>query len=114
MKQAGLRDVEAFTLYQKGLEMFERAHGEMDTIEGLRQANVYFDQVIERVPTGRLAYDGRRIHPISTNQLVGNLTFCCFAQEAKVNQEQLLPALLKISTQMCFWIRAIRLFFPRA
>ena len=51
MKQAGLRDVEAFTLYQKGLEVFERAHGEMDTIEGLRQANVYFDQVIERVPT---------------------------------------------------------------
>jgi len=51
MKQAGLRDVEAFTLYQKGYEVYERAHGEMDTIEGLRQANAYFDQVIERVPT---------------------------------------------------------------
>ena len=51
MKQAGLRDVEAFTLYQKGIEVFDRAHGEMDTMEGLRQANAYFDQVIERVPT---------------------------------------------------------------
>lgn len=51
MKQAGLRDVEAFTLYQKGMRVYERAHGEMDTMEGLRQANAYFDQVIERVPT---------------------------------------------------------------
>lgn len=51
MKQAGLRDVEAFTLYQKGLELYERAHGEMDTMDGLRQANAYFDKVIERVPT---------------------------------------------------------------
>ena len=51
MKQAGLRDVEAFTLYQKGLELFDRAHGEMDTIDGLLQANTYFEEVIERVPT---------------------------------------------------------------
>lgn len=50
MKQAGLRDVEAFTTYQKGLEMYERAHGEIDTIDGLRQADVYFEQVIARVP----------------------------------------------------------------
>jgi tetratricopeptide (TPR) repeat protein len=45
-----LRDVEAFTLYQKGLELYERAHGEIEMIDGLRQANVYFEQVIERVP----------------------------------------------------------------
>lgn len=51
MKRAGLRDVEAFTLYQKGLELYSRAHGEMDTVEGLRRANAYFEQVIERVPT---------------------------------------------------------------
>ncbi len=56
MKQAGLRDVEAFTLYQKGLDVFDRAHGEMNTIDGLRQANVYFDQVIERVPTFSQVY----------------------------------------------------------
>lgn len=56
MKQAGLRDAEAFTLYQKGIEVYERAHGEMNTMEGLRQANEYFDQVIERVPTFSQVY----------------------------------------------------------
>jgi len=50
MKKAGLRDVEAFTLYQKGIELYEQSHGEIDTIDGLRQANVYFEQVIERAP----------------------------------------------------------------
>lgn len=56
MKAAGLRDAEAFTLYQKGLEVYYRAHGEVATIEGLGQANAYFEQVIERVPTFSQAY----------------------------------------------------------
>jgi TolB-like protein len=50
MRDAGLRDVEAFTLYQKGIQIYERAHGEIETIDGLRQANNYFEQVIARVP----------------------------------------------------------------
>jgi tetratricopeptide (TPR) repeat protein len=50
MRVAGLRDVEAFTLYQKGMEFYERAHGEMDQQEGLRRANEYFEQVMDRVP----------------------------------------------------------------
>jgi len=50
MRQAGLRDVEAFTLYQKGLDFFFRAHGDMDAVDGLRQANTYFEQVMELVP----------------------------------------------------------------
>jgi TolB-like protein len=49
MRQAGLRDVEAFTLYQKGLKVYNDAHGERDTIEGLLEANEYFEQVIDRV-----------------------------------------------------------------
>jgi len=57
MKLAGLRDVEAFTLYQKGLRVYELAHGEMEnTNEGLRQANGYFDQVIARVPNFSQVY----------------------------------------------------------
>jgi adenylate cyclase len=56
MRRAGLRDVEAFTIYQKGLEAYNHAHGETDTVEGLRQANVFFDQVIERVPGFSQAY----------------------------------------------------------
>jgi TolB-like protein len=51
MRAVGLRDVEAFTLYQKGLELYELAHGEMEMFAGLRQANAYFEQVIARVPT---------------------------------------------------------------
>ena len=35
MHKAGLRDVEAFTLYQKGLRVYAQAHGEMNTIDGL-------------------------------------------------------------------------------
>lgn len=50
MKQAGLRDVEAFTIYQKGLKVYNDAHGEIETIAGLLQANTYFEQVIDRVP----------------------------------------------------------------
>jgi len=50
MRQAGLRDAEAFTLYQKGLDYFDRAHGDMPMIAGLRQANEYFERVMARVP----------------------------------------------------------------
>jgi adenylate cyclase len=50
MRDAGLRDAEAFTIYQKGLDMFDRSHGEIEQIDGLRQANVFFEQVIQRVP----------------------------------------------------------------
>jgi len=50
MRLAGLRDIEAFTAYQKGRDLFERAHGEIDQIDGLRRANVYFEQVMEIVP----------------------------------------------------------------
>lgn len=50
MKQAGMRDVEAFTLYQKGVKIYDDAHGETELIAGLIEANVYFEQVIERAP----------------------------------------------------------------
>lgn len=56
MKQAGLRDVEAFTIYQKGLKVYNDAHGELDTIPALQQANIYFEQVIERVPNFSQVY----------------------------------------------------------
>ena len=50
MRKAGLRDVEAFTAYQKGIKLFNEAHGQLDIVSGLRAANEYFDKVIERVP----------------------------------------------------------------
>ena len=56
MRRVGLRDVEAFTLYQKGVDLYDRAHGDADRLGMLRQANTYFEQVIERVPEYWTAY----------------------------------------------------------
>ena len=50
MRNAGMRDAEAFTLYQKGLNLFYQAHGDIEIIAGLRAANELFDKVIQRVP----------------------------------------------------------------
>jgi TolB-like protein len=56
MRQAGLKDAKAFTLYQKGLDRFEQAHEETDTPAGLREANEFFEQVIALVPDFALVY----------------------------------------------------------
>ena len=56
MREVGLRDPEAFTLYQKGTELFDMAHGQIEVLDGLRQANAYYDKVIERVPGFAQAY----------------------------------------------------------
>ncbi|MEJ2275030.1 MAG: hypothetical protein P8Y01_10725, partial [Woeseiaceae bacterium] len=45
MRRAGLRDVEAFTIYQKGVAALYAAHGDADMITALRGANAYFDRV---------------------------------------------------------------------
>lgn len=50
MRQAGLRDVEAFIAFQKGRELYGIAHGHADQIGMLRQANSKLEQVLERVP----------------------------------------------------------------
>lgn len=59
MRSAGLRDVEAFMAYQKGLKFFEEAHGEIDILSGLRSANEQFDRVIERAPQFAKVYSFR-------------------------------------------------------
>ena len=50
MRQVGLRDVEAFIALQKGFQRSDAAHGEVDQVEGLLEANRYYEQVLERVP----------------------------------------------------------------
>ncbi len=57
MSQAGLRDVEAFVELQKGIEWYEKAHGEEDQLGALRQANRHFDTVIERAPEYPYSYE---------------------------------------------------------
>ena len=51
MRNAGIRDVEAFIAYQKGLEAFAAAHDQAPHIsEPLAIANAYFDRALEVAP----------------------------------------------------------------
>ena len=56
MRHAGVRNVEAYTAYQKGLELFEKAHEEGDQISRLRQANQHFEIAIALAPNFSDAY----------------------------------------------------------
>jgi len=50
MRQVGVRNVEAYTAYQKGYELFERAHAGDNLISLLRQANQHFETATRLVP----------------------------------------------------------------
>ncbi len=56
MRKAGLRDIEAFMAYQKGLKHFDDAHGDAEMLPALRAANSYFDRVVERAPQFAAVY----------------------------------------------------------
>jgi adenylate cyclase len=56
MRRAGIRNVEAYTAYQKGLEPYELAHSEGEQISRLRQANEQFDLAISLAPDFSDAY----------------------------------------------------------
>ncbi len=56
MRNAGIRDAEAFIAYQKGLEAFATAHGGIErTTKSLAIANAYFDRALEAAPNLTLA-----------------------------------------------------------
>jgi TolB-like protein len=57
MQRVGTRDVDAFIAFQKGIERYERAHQEANQISLLRQANIEFEQAIERAPELYPAYE---------------------------------------------------------
>jgi len=50
MRSGGIRNVEAFIAYQKGLEAYGTAHGDLIISEPLAIANVYFDRALEAAP----------------------------------------------------------------
>ncbi|MGI9222506.1 MAG: hypothetical protein ACR2QS_15880 [Woeseiaceae bacterium] len=58
MQRAGMRDPEAFIAFQKGRELFVRAHElpDAEEIEVLAQANVYFARAIELEPESANAF----------------------------------------------------------
>lgn len=56
MSEAGVRDVEAFIAYQRGVELFNRAHNEGPLIPTLASANAEFEAAIARKPDFAQAY----------------------------------------------------------
>ncbi|MDH5603600.1 MAG: hypothetical protein OEY51_06665, partial [Cyclobacteriaceae bacterium] len=57
MSNLGVRNVEAFVAFQKGYELFRMAHSQnIDQIEGLQEANRYFDEAIALAPNLSQAY----------------------------------------------------------
>jgi len=56
MHRVGIGDVEAFIEYQKGWAFFERAHGDDNLINLLRQGNAHFEQAISFAPDFPDAY----------------------------------------------------------
>jgi TolB-like protein len=80
MKRVGVRNVEAFTAYQKGLELLENAHGTDNLFAGLRLANEYFEQAIALVPDFHAAYINHSdlyVHMLLTHangELDGNIS----------------------------------------
>ena len=50
MRDASISDVEAFIAYQKAMEAFGRAHQMSDPVDGLAEANQWFDKALETTP----------------------------------------------------------------
>jgi len=76
MRKAGLRNVEAFVNYQKAMELYAEAHGDVDQIEYLRRTNQKLEKIIELVPTFSPAYIDHTdlyVHILLDNS-VGQLT----------------------------------------
>lgn len=57
MRRVGTHDVDAFIAFQKGIELYERAHQEASQISLLRQANYEFERAIARAPDLYPAYE---------------------------------------------------------
>ena len=56
MRSAGFRNPEAFIAYQKGFELYNKAHDNWDIIPQLAQANEWLDKVIALEPESSRAY----------------------------------------------------------
>ena len=70
MKRAGTGNVEAFTEYQKGRELFFKAHDSDNQIAVLRQANVHFERAIALAPEIPDAYNA--INDLHSHILINN------------------------------------------
>ncbi|MGB5293183.1 MAG: hypothetical protein WBN41_17200 [Lysobacterales bacterium] len=82
MHSSGFKDVEAFIAYQKGMELFDKAHDTDNPVDLLPEANRWFDKALEISPDnttalylrtdlpGHIIYDhGRDLKPASQAEL---------------------------------------------
>ena len=70
MRRAGTGNVEAFTEYQKGRELFFRAHDSDNVVSVLRQANVHFERALALAPEIPDAYNA--INDLYSHILINN------------------------------------------
>jgi TolB-like protein len=56
MRESGVRNPEAFVAFQKGVELFDAAHGSANVVEGLLEANQWFDLALQIEPDYVYAY----------------------------------------------------------
>lgn len=70
MRRAGTGNVEAFTEYQKGRELFIRAHDSDNMVSTLREANVHFERAIALAPEIPDAYNA--INDLHSHILINN------------------------------------------
>ena len=91
LSEAGLRDVEAFIALQKGIELYEAAHGADDQIGMLGEANRYFEIVQQRVPGYSAAYllhSDKYIHMLMDEATGGQLEDDISAEDVAGAMEQ--------------------------
>jgi TolB-like protein/extradiol dioxygenase family protein len=82
MHSSGIKDVDAFIAYQKGMEAFDRAHDTHNPVDLLPEANRWFDQVLAISPNISTVYHLRtdlyghilsdhtkNLHPVSQTEL---------------------------------------------
>ena len=70
MRRAGTGNVEAYTEYQKGRELFFRAHDSDNMVSVLRQANEHFEKAVTLAPEIPDAYNG--INDLHSHILIDN------------------------------------------
>jgi TolB-like protein len=113
MRKAGLRNVEAFVNYQKGLELHAQAHSDVDQIAYLRRANQLFESVLEIVPTYSPVYIDHSdlyVHILlndATKQPMNNVT------EQDITEQDIEEAMNKATGDMTKAVEHARNFSER-
>jgi TolB-like protein len=99
MRRSGIGDVDAFIAYQKGMDLFGKAHETDNPLPILVEANRFFDLALERVPDiGNALY--------LRTDLFGHILFAHAGKWSSYEQSELDDALAEIRSSLGRAIRA--------